>query len=75
MTTTDKPVSRVTRDAYRVLYVSPRRIVVRIGPGDVLSFRERGRRHWFSLPIAAAFRVAVGHKWLPSRPENARAAG
>ena len=50
MTTTDKPVSRVTRADYRVLYVSPRRIVVRIGPGDVLSFRERGRRQWFYLP-------------------------
>ncbi len=47
MTTFDKPVQRVTRGAFNVLYTGAseaRQIVVRLAPGDVLEFRELGRR-------------------------------
>lgn len=63
MTATDKPVQRVTRDAYMVLFPNCRKkarpVVTAIGPGDILRFRERGRRQWFDLPIEAGFGVAV----------------
>lgn len=54
-----KPTHRVTRQEYSVLYTKPRRIVVTIQPGDVLSFREHGRRARFLLAIDTAFRYAV----------------
>ena len=63
MTRTDKPVQRVTLQEYMVLFPQnrkkARRIVVRIGLGDVLQFRELGRRQWYALPIDEAFRLAV----------------
>jgi len=59
MTSTDRPVTRVTRAPYRVLYPQARPVVVTIGPGDVLVFRERGRRQSWAMPIAEAFRLAV----------------
>ncbi|MDP3072614.1 MAG: hypothetical protein Q8N18_20135 [Opitutaceae bacterium] len=84
MTTTDKAVQRVTRAPYMVLFpnsrAKARAIVVAIGPGDLLRFREKGRRTWFDLPLEAAFGMAVkcaaefrlcfvpGKK---TRPENA----
>ncbi len=63
MTATDKPVRRVTRDTYMVLFPNcrkkARRIVVRIGAGDLLRFRELRRRGWYDLHIADAFGLAV----------------
>lgn len=62
MTRTDKKVTRVTRDQYHVLYASAhkaRSIVVSILPGDVLEFREHGRRDKFLLAIDTAFKYAV----------------
>ena len=83
MTATDKPVQRVTRDTYMVLFPNCRRkarhVVVRIAAGDLLRFREKGRRAWYDLPIAEAFGLAVkcaagfriclvpGPKFKPSR--------
>lgn len=59
MTSTDKAVTRVTRAAYSVLYPAPRQIVVSIGPGDVLRFREKGRHEEWSVGIGEAFRLCV----------------
>lgn len=63
MTATDKPVQRVTREAYMVLFPNcrrkARRVVVRIDAGDLLRFREAGRRRWYDLPIAETFGIAV----------------
>jgi len=63
VTTTDKPVRRVTRQPYQVLFPNnrnkARRIVAQIGLGDVIQFREHGRRQWYALPIDEAFRMAV----------------
>ncbi|MEI9999068.1 MAG: hypothetical protein WDO13_07810 [Verrucomicrobiota bacterium] len=45
MTPLTKAVRRVTRHAYSVLYVSDARaIVVSLEPGDIVTFREAGRR-------------------------------
>lgn len=61
MTTLDKPVTRRTRGAYAVLYRQPRQIVTTLAPGDLLEFRESGRRQKWLLPIDAAFRQAVSN--------------
>lgn len=58
MTGLRKKVTRVT--------VSPdpwtrRLIAVTLEPGDVLSFREKGRRRIYSAPIAKVFAAVV--KW------------
>lgn len=84
MTTTDKTVQRVTRAPYMVLFPNSRAraraILVAIGPGDLLRFREKGRRMWFDLPVEAASGMAVkcaaGFRlcFVPgkqARPENA----
>lgn len=54
-----KPVKRRTAAVYRVLYNQPRHIVVTLAPGDVLQFREAGRREVFPLPVDRAFKFAV----------------
>lgn len=75
MTTTDKPVKRVTRGKYNVLFPSARKaraIVTRIGLGDVLYFREAGRREWFALNIDTAFRQAVRNKAFAAAVEKAK---
>jgi hypothetical protein len=59
MTTTNKPVRRVTQGSYAVLYAKARPIIVSILPGDVLEFREHGRRGRWYLAIDSAFRQAV----------------
>lgn len=63
MTATDKSVQRVSRESYMVLFPNCRRkaraIVVAIGPGDILRFREKGRRTWYDLPIEISFGIAV----------------
>lgn len=59
MTTLDRTVTRRTAGEYRVLYAKARPIVVSLAPGDMLVFRELGRRDRWTLPIATAFRIAV----------------
>ena len=60
MTTLEHAVYRLTRGAYPVLHHSSRRqIVTGMEAGDILTFREKGRRRRFSLPIDGAFRLAV----------------
>lgn len=63
MTATDKPVQRVTVKEFMVLFPNnrkkARRIVVRIDSGDILRFRESGRRQWYDLPIEDAMSIAV----------------
>jgi hypothetical protein len=60
MTPLEKPVSRKTVSAYRVLYQKPRPVVVTLCPGEErLEFRELGRRARFPLPIDIAFKYAV----------------
>jgi hypothetical protein len=58
MTSSSKAVTRLTDISYPVLYRKPRRIVVQIY-GEVLRFREHGRREWFDFPIDEAMKVAV----------------
>jgi hypothetical protein len=58
MVTTNRPVKRVTQDSYRVLYSTPRPIVV-ILEKDTIGFREKGRREVFHLPIETCFKWAV----------------
>jgi hypothetical protein len=66
MTATDKPVQRVTQREYMVLFPhnrkKARRIVTRIDKGDLLRFREHGRRQWFDLNIDEAMKLAVKAK-------------
>ncbi len=63
MTELNKAVSRVTRGAFQILRQGDyRAIVVTLGVGDVLEFREKGRRMAWSLPIDAAFRYAIQKK-------------
>ncbi len=60
MTELNKPVRRRTRSAYSLLYINQaRKIVVELTPGDLLTFRELGRRARWHLPIESAFRIAV----------------
>ena len=59
MTVLNKPVARLTRGAYSVLYRKPRQIVCALVPGDLLEFREKGRRAKWALPIDEAFLSAV----------------
>lgn len=74
MTSTDKPVQRVTRGKFNVLFASStkaRAIITRIGLGDVLYFREQGRREWFPLNIETAFKAAVRNKAFRDAVEKA----
>ena len=63
MTTTNSPVTRVTASPYMVLFPTSRKkarpIVVRIDRGDILRFREKGRRQLYDMPIDQAFSIAV----------------
>lgn len=75
MTRINKPVSRATRESYAVLYAKARPIVVSIRPGDVLEFRELGRRGRWLLSIATAFRHAVElQAWADKAPARSAAA-
>jgi len=58
MTDTSRPVRRVSVGAYR-FGGRARRIVAKIGPGDVLELREQGRRYRASLPLDWCYRKAV----------------
>lgn len=68
MTPLHKTVRRVTRHAYAVLYASePRAIVVSLEPGDVITFREAGRRQVWSVPVERVFRRAMRETALDAR--------
>jgi hypothetical protein len=71
MTTLERPVRRKTRWTYAVLYTGESRaIVVSLEPGDVISFRELGRRASWSLPIDRLFRQAVRESAQAGRREK-----
>lgn len=59
MTSFGKPIHRRTRGLYAVLYRKARHIVVTLAPGDLIQFREAGRRTRWSLPADTAFKYAV----------------
>ena len=52
MTELRKPIKRRTVEECATVR---RRLVVAMLPGDVLAFREEGRRRWYSAPIAKVF--------------------
>lgn len=52
-------VKRRTRGAYSVLYQKPRKIVVSLEQGDLITFRESGRRQKWILNADSAFKYAV----------------
>jgi len=71
MTSLTKAVRRVTRRTYTVLYTGEARpIVVSLEPGDVITFREAGRRQTWSLPIDRMFRQAVREAAQAQRRER-----
>lgn len=59
MLTLHKAIHRKTAGVYKTLYASPRPIVVSLMPGDVIEFREAGRRGRFPLEISRAFLYAI----------------
>lgn len=59
MTNLEKPVHRKTRGAYSILYTRPEKIVVSLLPGDLLQFRNAGRRVKFTIPVDSVMRYAV----------------
>jgi hypothetical protein len=71
MTSLTKAVRRKTRFPYTVLYSGEARpIIVSLEPGDVISFREAGRRQTWSLPIDRMFRQAVRETAIAQRRER-----
>ena len=52
MTDLRKPVKRRTIEQ---CYTVRRRLIVALLPGDVLAFREEGRRRWYSAPLPRVF--------------------
>jgi hypothetical protein len=56
MTDLRKVVKRRTVDPCALVR---RRLVVALEPGDVISFRESGRRRWYSAPLSTVFAMVV----------------
>lgn len=52
MTELRRPVRRRTVEHCETVR---RRLVVALLPGDVIAFREEGRRRWYSAPLARVF--------------------
>jgi hypothetical protein len=52
-------VKRRTRGAYSVLYRKPRQLVVSLDLGDLIVFRESGRRQTWCLNADTAFKYAI----------------
>ena len=74
MTSLNRPVRRRTRRSYAVLYASqPRAIVVSLEPGDIITFRETGRRQTWSVAIDRIFHRAVREAAPDLRRECKRA--
>ena len=58
--TTLQPVERMSLGTYTTLRPArARRIVVRIGPGDLVHFKEERGKHWASVSLQAAFLFAI----------------
>ena len=73
MTSLTKAVRRKTRFPYAVLYSGKARpIIVSLEPGDVITFREAGRRQVWSVPVDQAFRQAVRDTAQAVRREKRR---
>jgi len=71
MTSLTRAVRRKTRFPYAVLYAGKTRpIIVSLEPGDVITFREAGRRHVWSVPIDRIFRQAVREAAVAQRRER-----
>lgn len=75
MTELQKRVSRRTTMSYSVLYAKPRQIVVTLVPGDILEFREHGRRGRWCLAVDTAFRYAVRLAAFAQAAEKRRSKG
>ena len=56
MTNTDKPVKRRTLTSHDH---RGRRLVIQVGPGDQIGFREERKRKWFHAPIADLYAQTV----------------
>jgi hypothetical protein len=73
MTSLTKAVRRKTRFLYAVLYSGKARpIIVSLEPGDVITFREAGRRQVWSVPVDQVFRQAVRDTAQALRREKRR---
>lgn len=70
MTILNNPVHRLTRGSYSVLYPRPRQIVVSLEVNDIITFREKGRKARFALPVDSAFRIAVRNAALAAKREK-----
>jgi hypothetical protein len=64
MTSTEKSVRRVTTGEYRTVFSKTRRVVVKIGPGDILEFRELGRRTRLVLDISDVLNFATNGQFM-----------
>jgi hypothetical protein len=73
MTTLERRVYRLTRGAYSTLTAQRRQIVVGLEPGDLVSFREKGRRRRFFLTLSGLFSLAV-RKTVEAERRAAKAA-
>jgi hypothetical protein len=58
MTSINKPVRRVSGTEFR-FGGKPRRLVVQIGPGDIIRLRESGRRYTVDLAVDDLYRMGV----------------
>ncbi len=57
MTDLTKKVERRTMEPVQAVR---RKVIVSLLPGDVIAFREEGRRHVFTAPIGRVFTVVAG---------------
>ena len=73
MTTLTKPISRRTRHSYSTLYRKARPVVVTLLPGDIIEFRESGRRCRWHLAVDTAFKYAVRLKAFFDAAEKRKA--
>lgn len=64
---TRKPVKRRTVEAYR-----KRRIVVTLGPGDVIGLREERTRRTFTYPITSIYEYVVARTVMAERAAKRR---
>lgn len=51
---------KVARRSMSAIPAIRRRVIVALMPGDVIAFREEGRRKWYTAPIGRVF-VQVAH--------------
>ena len=70
MTDLRKPVRRRTVEPCETVR---RRLVVALSPGDVIAFREAGRRRWYSAPIARVFVTVARWNVEAERAERRKA--